>query len=395
MPGTSAHRILASVLLAALTWLPLQSADTLRICTYNVLNYSLNTDNGRTEHFQRILEAIKPDILVCSEVTAGNMATHFVSNVLTWGPFSATPFVDGPDSDNQLFYNNTKVRFISQRAIPTALRNIAEYTLERIPAPGFLPDTIVVYSMHLKANRDEEAAGRRAAEVEVFQSTVTHNRYAMVCGDLNIYSPTERAYQLLANPEQGRVFVDPLGSDWQRDRSTYSWIYTQSTRMQNPQGCTVGSTGGMDDRFDYIFLSSELSEHLVPNSYTAFGNDSVSRLNSSIYEPENTTYGNSMAYSLMCVSDHLPVYVDLAFDDTPAGVSIPTAVRLQISYSPNAEAVTITNCTPRIPITVVNINGQRMISTMPVNNVCILSTGAWPKGTYIVYQGSDHVKFSK
>jgi hypothetical protein len=98
----------------------------------------------------------------------------------------------------------------------------------------------------------------------------------ILVGDLNLYSSSEPAYQKLTGEEtenSGRLF-DPIETPgtW-HNNSSYTVIHTQSTRTSDIGD--DGATGGMDDRFDFILVSSSLSGRVIEGSYTAYGNDGV------------------------------------------------------------------------------------------------------------------------
>src|SRR5207302_10994091 len=75
-----------------------------------------------------------------------------------------------------------------------------------------------------------------------------------------------------------------------------------------------GSTGGLDDRFDFILESYNLADgqglDLLPSTYQAYGQDGH-HLNLAVNAaPTNAAVGQTIADALMNASDHLPVVVD-------------------------------------------------------------------------------------
>lgn len=355
------YRVLA--LLLAGTAATASAADTLRLCTYNVLKYSASNEDGRIPQFARILDAIRPDILVCQEVDDGSIVPRFVNDVLTWGSYAASAFVDGRDTDNMLFFNQERLRLLGQRTIPTSLRNIGEFTLETVSTDGVPPDTIVVYSVHLKASDDASSRAQRGAEVAALQGGVTSHAYAIVAGDMNLYGPSEPAYVGLTAPTAGRRFVDPLGTTWVRNTTAYAGIYTQATRATPIAGCGGGVDGGLDDRFDFIMTSSEFSDRVLTSTYRAFGNDGQPRLNASIDSPPNTAVDSAMAAALRCASDHLPVYVDIVVGDRTASAADRQPARaLRVEPNPAHDVVTIT-VDPSVETVVVRDATGRLVET--------------------------------
>jgi len=357
------HRIVliatVSLVLNGFDGVGLQAADTLRICTYNVLRYSQSNEDGRTVRFGRILDEIRPHILACQEVEDASIISRFVNDVFTWGSYASASFTDGQDTDNMLFYDQERLTLLGQRRLPTELRDIAEYTLATKPRAGVQPDTIVVYSMHLKASDGSENAQQRNREVSVLRSNLASGKYMIACGDLNVYSPQEPAYRSLTAPASGVAFVDPLGSSWARNIERDARIYTQATRTDGDGACGGGVGGGIDDRFDYILLSTPLAQRLVPNSYRAFGNDGVPRLNSAINTPPNQVVSAQLADDLRCASDHLPVTCAVVVGDVPASLRGDNMLPMPSLWPTVADThVTITGLQPGEPYAVYTTAGD-------------------------------------
>lgn len=312
--------LLACILVCALG-IPIRAADTIRVCTYNILKFSQDNEDGRIPQFKMIMDSIRPDVLVCQEVADNTAGPRFVSEVLTWAPFAATPYSDGPDTDNMVVFNQEKFDLVGTRRIPTELRDIFETTLALRSANPTSNDTLVVYSVHLKAQDNSADMQQRAREMGALVSTISSRRFVLVCGDFNIYSSSEPALQALVGPTAKRSFVDPLGTAWRRNDAAYASYYSQCTRATTISGCGGGVDGGVDDRFDYILPTTELAPRVINSTYTHVGNDGVPRLNSGIDVPTNKKYSAEMVAALKCGSDHMPVYVDMVLGDIPASVN--------------------------------------------------------------------------
>lgn len=314
-------KILFACILTCAIGIPTRAADTIRICAYNILKFSRDNEDGRIPQFKMIMDSIRLDVLVCQEVADNTAGPRFVSEVLTWAPFAATPYSDGPDTDNMVVYNQEKFDLVSTRRIPTELRDIFETTLALRTDNPTSNDTLVVYSVHLKAQDNTSDMQQRAREMNALTSTITSKRFAIVCGDFNVYSPSEPALQALIGPTAKRSFVDPLGTSWRRNDAAYASFYSQCTRATTVSGCGGGVDGGVDDRFDFILPSSELAPRVITSTYTHVGNDGAPRLNSGIDVPANKKYSAEMVAALKCGSDHMPVYVDMVLGDIPASVN--------------------------------------------------------------------------
>jgi len=366
-------RLLAALTILVTMYASANAADTVRVCTYNVLAYSATNEDGRIPNYRIVLQAIDPDLVICQEVGDATMGPRFVNEVLTLRPFAASPFIDGRDTDNQLFYDQTKFTFIGQRIITTELRNIAEYTVATVPAGDLPPDTLVIYSMHLKATSDESSIAQRGREIAQLQATVTTQRYAVLGGDLNIYATSEVAYQAIVNPTTGRRFVDPIGNAWLRNSTQWLNIYTQCPRITQIASCGGGVDGGLDDRFDYLLVSSELASRVVPGSVTPFGNDGQDRRAASITVPTNTKVSKEIADALLCAADHLPLYTDIILGSTPASIDDTTPIEQGLRAGRTYR--------------VIDLHGRVALTYTAVTDGETLNTLALPNGFYVVTDG--------
>lgn len=291
---------------------PVANADTLRVCTYNALNFRGPQDADRYDDFRIVMRGIDADVVVMQEIISEDAVDGLLSFVFLQleDDWAAATFINGPDTDNALFYRTSKVSFLSQRVIPTTLRDITEYLLQPTA-----PDTSIrlrVYSLHLKASSGEENENRRRDEAAALRQQLNllpAGALFIVGGDYNLYRSTEPAYELLLSPNpdtDGQCF-DPINTpgEW-NNNPTFATIHTQSTRS--------GTAGGLDDRFDFLLVSAGLMDtsgsYVIPSSYTAYGNDGR-HLNQAINNGTNYAVADSVADALYTAADHLPVYVDL------------------------------------------------------------------------------------
>lgn len=286
------------------------------IMTYNIMNYPDVDTTARNPYFRTTFASIQPDILVIQEVTSLAGVNGFLSNILNKVStgYSAGVFINGPDTDNAIFFKNSIFSFISNTPIYTSLRNISEFKLRHISTG----DTLIIYAVHLKANQTSVDSLARANEVDSLRkrtATLSPNSNYIVCGDFNIYSSNELAYQKLKNQSTSGYFLDVLNlpGNW-NNNSTYSIHHTQSTRIRDFDG---GSTGGLDDRFDMILISPAIMNSggitYVPGSYMSYGNDGL-HFNDSINRSPNNAVGQNIANALHYSSDHLPVIAAFTFD---------------------------------------------------------------------------------
>lgn len=289
---------------------------------YNLLSYPDNINpvadtTLRNPFFRTTLSAAAPDILVVEEMNSQSGMNGFLTKVLN--PISATysagTFLDGPDTDNGLFYKSAKFTFISNHAIQTDLRTINEFKLVHLLSG----DTIRIYAVHLKASSGVTNEAQRALEVDSLRK-VTNALPAgsdfIVCGDFNFYSSSESGYQKLLQVQSGNEghFIDPITMTGVWNSAGYAVRHTQSTRTR---AFNNGSTGGVDDRFDLMLHSKGIHDPgritYVANSCIAYGNDG-NHYNDSINKQPNTAVPAAVADALHYGSDHLPVMATYNFE---------------------------------------------------------------------------------
>lgn len=310
-------RIYKLFILSALVVVTASAQDTLKVMDWNLLNY---VDGSRDQYYRTVIRHVQPDVLVVEEMTSQAMVDAFFNNVVNLvfpGQFTRGTFIDGPDTDNEIYFKTSKFTFIANTPIHTALRNISEFKMYNAVAA----DTFRIYAAHLKASSGSTNEAARAAEVDSLRrvtNALPDGKYFTFLGDCNIYGSTEQAYQKLLqdNPGDDGNLVDPLTMTGTWNNGAYSPYHTQSTRTRAFGG---GATGGLDDRFDLILYSRAVSQpgriQYLTNSLTPIGNDG-NHYNDSINRPPNTAVPDSVANALEFASDHLPVSARFVFRST-------------------------------------------------------------------------------
>lgn len=291
--------------------------SNIMVMSYNLLNYPGSTADVRDPAFRVVLGAVQPDVLVVQELSSLTGFNRYLNNVLNYDSvtYSGGTFINGPDSDNGIYFKTAKFQFVSNTPIATALRDINEFKLRHL-ATG---DTLIFYSAHLKASNTSADALSREAEVANLRSvtnTMDAGKYFMVCGDFNFYSSYEGAYQKLvqAGAYPNGKFNDVVNMSGNWNNAAYAIHHTQSPRTTAFGG---GATGGMDDRFDMILFSDALmagsgTYGLEANSYKAYGNDGL-HYNQALNTPPYGMYTSTITAALHDASDHIPVVVKLKY----------------------------------------------------------------------------------
>jgi endonuclease/exonuclease/phosphatase family metal-dependent hydrolase len=294
----------------------LVAQDTISVMYYNLLNFPGSTPE-RSDTLRKIVQYVQPDILVVNELISEVGADLILNNALNeYGisHYKRAQFIDGYNTDDMLFFDSTILRLYSQSEIGTQLRDINEYILYTLPVST---DTtfLNIYSAHLKASSGSTNSALRAAEVKELKDHLDQRNSlenVIFGGDMNFYSNTEAGYDTVLMGGNVDLF-DPINAsgNW-HDNSFYADIHTQSTRTTQFNG---GAHGGCDDRFDFIFCSSDVLNGsngvtYVADSYRAIGQDGL-RFNGSLITPINTSEADSVISALYYMSDHLPVIMEL------------------------------------------------------------------------------------
>ncbi|MGV6862431.1 MAG: T9SS type A sorting domain-containing protein [Putridiphycobacter sp.] len=366
------------------------SQDQIKIMYYNLLNYP-DVSPQRSDTLKTILHYDLPDVLVVNELETNTGANLILNNSLNQNGVSyyqKAAFFDGPDTDNGLFYNTNKLTLHSQQQITTVLRDISEYVMYyNDPNLGSETDTIFFYfySVHLKAGTTEQA--QRNVEITSLKNYLNTNNIAeniFIGGDFNFYDNTESGYLTILNSFNADM-QDPINADgsWHNNGS-YAYTHTQSTRTTD---LGDGSTGGMDDRFDFIFASADVfsGEKGVTyafNSYQAMGQDGI-RFNSSINNPSNLLVPQNIATALMYMSDHLPVKMTVDVNYTSNNVSENNLNLLKVYYNEINQFMYLNKSLSHFNFTLYNIAGQQVFSTQLQQTNQIKLDQFIPKGIYL------------
>ncbi|MBL1123413.1 MAG: hypothetical protein D8M26_11025 [Ignavibacteriae bacterium] len=294
-----------------------------KIMSYNLLNYPGNDSAIRNPYFSTVIQNTNPDILVVQEMLSQSGMDGFLNNVLNLASsgYAAGTFLDGPDTDNGIFYKTDSFTFVANNIIITDLRNISEFILKE----NTTSDTIRIYSLHLKAGNTFSDEQQRLVEVNALRSVTDNlppNSNYIVCGDFNIYGSTDTSYQRLLDQSSSGYFIDIYNLTGAWNNQNYAIYHTQSPRVRSFGG---GSTGGMDDRFDMILFSPAIIStgdiYYIPNSFVNYGNDG-NHYNDSINKPPNAVVSQQVADAIHYSSDHIPVFATFSFEQNNTQISI-------------------------------------------------------------------------
>ncbi|MFT7156479.1 MAG: hypothetical protein ACI8Q1_001494 [Parvicella sp.] len=370
--------------------------DTASIMYYNILNFP-SGDVTRADTMKTIFQYADPDLLLVNELESlfgSNLILNNALNVDGVTKYAAATFYNGTDTDNQLFYNSDKIGLIEQFQIATNLRDISEYHVYyKEPGMSSVSDTIDfwVYSCHLKAGSLPENEDQREIEAQQFKSYLDNagrSGNLILGGDFNFYNGNDVACQEILNGGNIPLY-DPINliGNW-NNNSIYANLHTQSTRSSS--GNAGGSGGGMDDRFDIIFATDEVIQGsdrvtFVPGSYESFGQDG-NHFNSNINGGTNAAVPANIADALFYNSDHLPVWMKLAFDE-PLSIQRNEILidNFRLLNEQQLIEVSLSSLNQSISAHLFNISGQLITEQDFKNTKTIqMELGNLPAGAYVL-----------
>ncbi|MBR5984376.1 MAG: T9SS type A sorting domain-containing protein [Bacteroidales bacterium] len=392
------------------------SQGRIKVMSYNLLNFNNytsycttqnNSHQSKAGYLATIVANQQPDILCCCEVGKNpNLSSTIyyilgnslnVNGVRRWSAASAS---GNEYLNNALFYDNTKLKLVAQTKVDTDIREINIYKLKHL----YSNDTLKVAIVHLKAGTGYES--QRGTEIQQLVNYLTaqgNSDNYIVCGDFNVYRASEPAFQYLVNPSYLPIaFYDPLNQmgEWNNNWN-FSEYHTQSTHSGN-NDCFSG--GGMDDRFDFILMSSSIINGTkgityCQDSYWAVGQDG-NRFNGSINSPTNNTLPSNVIDALYNMSDHLPVVAELDFGNVGYASENTDASFQSIVQNPVNDELVVRLRTEKPREVAVNVYSSlgRFVLSYSVqvadDEVVVRDVSDLPNGVYIVSIKSEGVSVS-
>jgi len=321
--------------------LSIKAQDTLTVMTYNLLNFNNNTSyctqsnnnvNDKINYLKVITSYVLPDIVGFNEIHASNATIQLIlDSVLNTNgvkTYSRIQYINSSNSDivSTIFYNNRKFKLYSTNYLQTDLRDVIilnlYYNSQEMQNNH---DTVFIRVMqaHLKAGSTTSDQDQRAQETSVimnYLNSIGNTKNTILMGDFNVQSSTETSFQNLINYSNANVrFYDPVNKLGTWNNNSYYALYHTQAAQVNSNGCTSG--GGLDDRFDFILVSFSIMNNLykvkyVTNSYKVIGQDG-NHFNQSVDDPANYSVPSNVLTALANMSDHLPVILKLAIQQTP------------------------------------------------------------------------------
>jgi len=332
------------------------SQDTVRVMHYNLLYYGVNnawcnqTNNNlqvKNDAMRKIIAYAQPDIFTVNEISSNviyhqmildsilniNGVTRFSRAALT--NFSGTSIING------MFYDSEKFGIAKEYALVGGDRDINVYKMYyKTPELHWSTDTVFItfFVAHLSSgsgSQNEQNRENEAGLVMNHIATLPNPGNYIFQGDFNFYTSAEAGFQrIINNPNPNIRLYDPINKvgTW-TNNETFAPYHTQSTHLTT--NCFIG--GGLDDRFDFIMTSlpvimETFRVKYVPGSYVTLGQDGLHFNKALIDPPVNASAPAHVIQALYDLSDHLPVYLDLRINQTPAYIEENQSASLIISF---------------------------------------------------------------
>ena len=372
---------------------------------YNILNYSdSEVSQNKTPFLSTILNEVSPDLLMVCEVVDEIGSNYLFENAIIPHneDFKKAPFEENQSGSYSLqqmvYYNSNKLIFEESRVITADTRDINQYTFKiNTENAEINPIRMEVFVTHLKASTGSSNRQRRLNSIQSFVSytnTIANDSYVLFAGDFNFYTSNEEGYQYLIDNRNPIIMIDPINRpaptfpddgvdyfNYDNYDSTYFWnnssfsdIHSQSTRTSNSGLIDdSGSTGGLDDRFDFIMMSVNFNTSsdlfYVNDSYQVVGNNG-NCYNSQISNSNcSGTYSQTLRNALIEFSDHLPIVMEIETpENTLSTYTLSKINFISSNITQDYLKIFLTDKLDKNTIKIYTINGQLIRIKTPINS---------------------------
>ena len=269
------------------------------------------------------------------------------------------------DTTQTLVYRQQTVDLIASAAVgSTSFAGFPRQPIRfQVRPKNYTAADLYIYNSHYKASQGTDGGGessnaeRRNAEAVAIRANsnalpaAIHIIYA---GDHNFYDfdADEPAVGTLLAAGNGQA-VDPINQvgPWHINPA-YALHHTQSPCSTAGGNC--GASGGMDDRFDFQWVSTEVTDgeglDYIAGSYRAFGNNgstfdtAINNGNTYDFAANGvTTFTKSQILdALETVTDHIPVVADYQLPAVMQAIADSVPATLNVGQAFNL-GVTVTN----------------------------------------------------
>lgn len=406
------------------------SQTRIKALFYNTLNYNSDVvSQEKTPYLKTILETVQPDLFMICELKNETASNYLFDNAIfpVNEKFKKATFrnVVSPAKDlmQMVYYNAEKLFLEAEEVIPTGVRDINHYTFKiNTESIETNPIRIEVFVTHLKASTGAENRQQRLESVENFVRELDRlpsDSAVLFAGDFNFYTSNEEGFLKIIDATNPIKLIDPInrlcptfpenGIDYFNENNfnnTYFWnnasfadVHSQSTRTSQLNG--DGAGGGMDDRFDFIMISENLTTnpnlYYINNSYKTIGNNG-NCYNSYVSNTDCTgEFSQDLRNALYFFSDHLPIALEIETPQNTLSISKNENPVKFINSNLISDFLSLHLSKENCSIVIYNQLGQKVFEIKNTLKSDIkIATSAFPKGIYYVKTvGFKPLKFVK
>ena len=394
----------------------LHAQENFKLMFYNLLNFPLeDAVPNRLQYLELILNDYRPDLFMVCELNNETGANNILSSLQFINPdyqsaifefnTSDDNISDQNDLQNLIYYDSSKFVLESQTIITSIFRDFNHYRMKiNSVESNTNPVYIDIIVCHLKASSGIENQALRFQMIEdliAYLETLPSDSNVVLAGDLNVYTNSEPAFEELLDLDDTNTidFIDPANQvgSW-HNNTNYIDVMTQSTRTQTGFG---GSTGGFDDRFDFILTSENMQTNpeikFVEDTYKVYGNNgNIQCYNQAINSSDcaGTDYSAFIRDALHDFSDHLPVTLELQTNQTLSLETFSVIKALQFAGSNIVSDVLKLKLNPSAQLNTVIINNSlgQIIKTISVQNSLYIEENISSMANGIYYITSPEVQ---
>ena len=340
--------------------------DSLRIMTYNVLNFGDACQGQPSSQYQNLRTIIgftNPDVVGMVKLQSIKSSPTDIHGVSGYGfadtivaetfnkvypnRYAHSGFTDAALSGNTtvLFYDQNKLGYLGLTTLVVSTEDFNLFKLYvKDPYLSTTLDTTFVYFVLNHTISGNTSNGRDQQDTLVanaLRKKFYHLPNLINMGDYNLRLSGEIGYQAYDNPKdsgfrvsEGPFFPDkkltyPL--DWDTSPTLCSGFLSTSTRQSPSLPNSCGTSGGAKDWYDHILVSPWIANNLnylsyIPHSYHTVGNDGKRigiSVNDTVTNGKNNSAPGSVLNALWHFSNKYPVMCTIGLTYNRTGKSLP------------------------------------------------------------------------
>lgn len=388
--GTMLSYVFDDTPVAPFVPIEIEKTDTrhIRLLTYNVLDDGLD-DLRRTDHFKRIIKALKPDIITFNECwnTPPSVVATFMNGILPLPGFKNWNAVK-LDAGN---ITVSRFSFIEHWLI----RQNSRITASLIDLPETYEKDMLLVNAHFRCCTDNTT---RQLEADAFINflldaknpggliTIPDKTPVVLSGDLNLVEKQQQLTTLLTGQIVNTGTFGPGGApDW--DGSSLKDIV--SIHSDRPVAYTW-----RDERNE--FAPSRIDYHIITGS-------SLTPVKTFVLDTESMSPARLANYQLekndaLVASDHLPKVTDFLIAGTTL-TSEESVSEVKVFPNPFTHYIWVNSLQwpeKQFTVTLLDVNGKILYYGFSKNtDLHKISTGQLPAGFYFLVIKSGHLVVRK